>query len=432
MASQTVVLSQPSPLSVRPVASCKVALLGFGTVGSSVARILSSGAIPGLELAHVFNRNVRRKRVSWVDSSVCWTEDVDAVLNGDADVVVEVIGGVEPARSWVKAALEAGKSVVTANKQLIARFGPELSAVAAENGCQLLFGASVAGGVPVITAVERGLAGDELQSVCGILNGTCNYILSKMEAGQPFAAALKQAQKLGYAEADPTDDVAGYDTRAKLVILARVALGAEIPVDAVPCTAISHVQPIDFEYARELGCTIRQIGEAHVNGDEAFATVEPMLVRQTSALARAQGCENVVITGGKLGGNTAFSGPGAGGDATAVAVISDLLTLSRHPSIAALRPARNFALAKDCVAPYFLRFVVKDRPGIVASIASVLARYHINVDAVFQKPGFDKSALPFVVTVEACSGAKLGAALEEIAKSEFLVEAPLKLRIFAD
>lgn len=432
MASQTVVLSQPAPLSVPPAASRKVALLGFGTVGSSVARILNSGAVSGLELTYVFNRDVERKRVSWIDSSVCWTEDVDAVLNSDADVVVEVVGGVEPARSWVKAALEAGKSVVTANKQLIARFGPELLAVAAENGCQLLFGASVAGGVPVITAVERGLAGDELQSVCGILNGTCNYILSKMETGQPFAVALAQAQQLGYAEADPTDDVAGYDTRAKLVILARVALGAEVPVETVPCTPISPVHPIDFEYARELGCTIRQIGEAHVNGNEAFATVEPMLVPQTSALARAQGCENVVITGGKLGGSTAFSGPGAGGDATAVAVVSDLLTLSHNPTNAALRAARTFALAKDCVAPYFLRFVVKDRPGIVATIASVLARYHINVDAVFQKPGCDKSALPFVVTVEGCSGIKLAAALEEISDSEFLVESPLKLRIFAD
>jgi len=339
---------------------------------------------------------------------------------------------VEPARTWVKAALEAGKSVVTANKQLIAHFGPELAAVAGDNGCQLLFGASVAGGVPVITAVERGLAGDELQSVCGILNGTCNYILSKMETGQPFALALKQAQELGYAEADPTDDVAGYDTRAKLVILARVALGAEVPVEAVPCAPISHVQPIDFEYARELGCTIRQIGEAHVNCDEAFATVEPMLVRQSSALARAQGCENVVITGGKFGGSTAFSGSGAGGDATAVAVVSDLLTLSQNASISPLRRARRFELADDCVAPYFLRFVVKDRPGIVASIAGVLARYHINVDAVFQKPGFEKSALPFVVTVEACSRVKLVAALQEIAASEFLVETPLKLRIFAD
>src|SRR5690348_2082578 len=189
MSSQTVMLSQPESFSVAPATTRKIALLGFGTVGSSVARILSSGTVPGLELTHVFNRNVQGKRVCWVDSSVCWTEHVDAVLCSDADVIVEVVGGVEPARSWVKAALEAGKSVVTANKQLIARSGKELSAVAAENGCQLLFGASVAGGVPVITAVERGLAGDELQSVCGILNGTCNYILSKMEAGQAFASA---------------------------------------------------------------------------------------------------------------------------------------------------------------------------------------------------------------------------------------------------
>src|SRR5690349_4814024 len=368
MASQTVLLSQPAPLSVASSAPRKVALLGFGTVGRSVARILSSENVPGLELTHVFNRNVNRKRVSWVDSSVCWTEHIGAVLSSDADVVVEVLGGIEPARSWVKAALEAGKSVVTANKQLIARFGPELCAIAAENCCQLLFGASVAGGVPVITGVELGLAGDELQSISGILNGTCNYIFSKMEGGEPFAAALKQAQELGYAEADPTDDIEGYDTRAKLVILARVALRAEVPLEAVPCTPISDVQPIDFEYARELGCTIRQIGEAHVNGEQAFGTVEPMLVRQNSALARAQGCENVVITGGKLGGNTAFSGPGAGGDATAVAVVSDLLALSRNSSGVALRPTRDFELASDCVAPYFLRFVVRDRPGIVASI----------------------------------------------------------------
>jgi len=430
MASQSVFLAVPEPVQAKASTALRVAIVGFGTVGSSVARILSDGGFPGLELTHVFNRNVDRKRASWVSPSVQWTQDFNEVLESDVEVLVEVVGGLEPARSWLKAALQAGKSVVTANKQLIARYGRELSHIASQNECQLLFGASVAGGVPVITAVENGLSGDQILSVCGILNGTCNYILSKMEEGQSFSDALKQAQALGYAEADPTDDVQGYDTRAKLVILARVALGAELCLEDVPCSAISNVVPVDFEYAHDLGCTIRQVGEAHVTTGHAFATVEPMLVRRDSPLARARGCENVVITRGKFAGSTAFFGPGAGGNATAVAVVSDLVTLSENRSVATVHAAKKFDKAKDCVAPYYLRFIVKDRPGIVASIAAELARFEINVDAVFQKPGYDKSHLPFVITVEACSAAKLAAALREISRSDFLVEAPLMLRIF--
>ena len=431
MATQTVVISENLPVVVPERVSARVAILGFGTVGSSVARILSEGGLPELELVQVFNRNVERKRAAWAGSSVQWTQSFEDVLNGDADVVVEVMGGVEPARECVTALLESGKSVVTANKQLIARCGPELEELASKNGCQLLFGASVAGGVPVITALERGLAGDEIQSICGILNGTCNYIFNKMEEGLPFTSALKQAQELGYAEADPTNDVDGYDTRAKLVILARVALRTEISLDQVSCRSVSSVTPVDFEYARELACTIRQIGQAEVDAETSFATVQPMLVRQGSPLARAQGCENVVITEGKFGGTNAFSGPGAGGNATAVAVLSDLVTVTQGDSKPVARKSHGLDAAEDHVAPYYLRFVVSDRPGIVARIAAVLAKFEINVDAVFQKPGYDKTHLPFVITVEPCSAAKLDAALHEIAAFEFLVEAPLKLRIFA-
>lgn len=431
MATQTVVFSENLRIVAGERASLKVAILGFGTVGSSVARILTDGAIPDLQLVQVFNRNVERKRVSWTKSSVQWTQDFEDVVNGDAEVVVEVMGGVEPAREWVAALLESGKSVVTANKQLIARCGPELEQLAMENECRLLYGASVAGGVPVITALERGLAGDEIESICGILNGTCNYIFSKMQDGLPFASALKQAQELGYAEADPTDDVDGYDTRAKLVILARVALRTEISLDQVSCRSISSIAPVDFEYARELGCTIRQVGQAEIDSESSFATVQPMLVQQGSPLARAQGCENVVITEGRFGGRNAFSGPGAGGNATAVAVLSDLVALTQGESRAILRKSRDLIAADDHVAPYYLRFVVSDRPGIVARIAGVLAKFEINVDAVFQKPGYDKSHLPFVITVEPCSAAKLEQALREISAFEFMVESPLKLRIFS-
>lgn len=431
MATQTVVLSENLPIAAGERASLKVAILGFGTVGSAVARILTDGAIPDLQLVQVFNRNVERKRVSWTESPVQWTQNFEDVLNGDADVAVEVMGGMEPAREWVAALLESGKSVVTANKQLIARCGPELEQLARDNECQLLYGASVAGGVPVITALERGLAGDDIESICGILNGTCNYIFSKMQDGLPFASALKQAQELGYAEADPTDDVDGYDTRAKLVILARVALRTEISLDQVSCRSISNIAPVDFEYARELGCTIRQVGQAEIDSETSFATVRPMLVQQGSPLARAQGCENVVITEGRFGGTNAFSGPGAGGNATAVAVLSDLVALTQGESRAILRKSRDLIAADDHVAPYYLRFVVSDRPGIVARIAGVLAKFEINVDAVFQKPGYDKSHLPFVITVEPCSAAKLEQALREISAFEFMVESPLKLRIFS-
>src|SRR5205807_8438927 len=245
--------------------------------------------VPGLELVQIFNRNVDRKRAAWVDASVQWTQKFDDVLSSDADVVVEVMGGVEPTRGWVGALLESGKSVVTANKQLIARHGSELCEAAYRGDCQLLFGASVAGGVPVITALEQGLSGDQLHSICGILNGTCNYILSKMEEGLAFSAALKQAQELGYAEADPTDDVDGYVTRAKLVILARIALGADIALEQVACASIRCITPTDFEYARELGCTIRQVGQSGVDGSKSYAAVEPMIVARDSPLARAKG-----------------------------------------------------------------------------------------------------------------------------------------------
>jgi homoserine dehydrogenase len=428
MASQTVLL--PTNQTTDKELASKVAILGFGTVGSSVARILADEQLPSLELVQVFNRSVERKRAAWVNPSVQWTQNFQDVLQSNADVVVEVMGGVDPARDWVTALLESGKSVVTANKQLIARHGSELCDAAYRSGSQLLFGASVAGGVPVITALEQGLCGDRLHSICGILNGTCNYILSKMEEGLPFSSALKQAQELGYAEADPTDDVDGYDTRAKLVILARIALSADIALEEVSCASISSISPVDFAYARELGCTIRQIGEAEVNGSTSYAAVQPMIVPQDSPLARATGCENVVMTKGKFGGNNAFSGPGAGGNATAVAILSDLLSLPRARGTQVSRRSRRFDAAADYAAPYFLRFVVKDRPGIVANIAAILAKFEINLDAVFQKPGYDKDRLPFVVTVEACSAAKIKDALQEISRFDFLLEPPLQLRIF--
>lgn len=251
---------------------CKVGLIGFGTVGRSVARILTAGT-GQLQLTHVYNRNVERKKVDWVKREVVWTENVDDVLASDCDVVLELIGGLDPAEGWVRRALESGKSVVTANKQLMARLGPGLLRLAAERGRHLLYGASVAGGIPVLLGLQEGLAGDRIQRISGILNGTCNYILSQIEnAGISFGEALEQAQAKGFAEANASEDIDGFDARAKLTILARTALNASLEPEQVETHSIREVEQIDFAYAHDLGCTIRQISRAELGKDPRLLT----------------------------------------------------------------------------------------------------------------------------------------------------------------
>jgi homoserine dehydrogenase len=209
--------------------ACRVALIGFGTVGRAVAKILCENSSGSLRLTHICNRNVERKKQAWVPGDVVWTEDFQSVMNSDADIVIELIGGLVPAEQIVRSALEAGKSVVTANKQLIARHGQELLQLASSKGCRLEFGASVAGGVPVLPALRTGLSGDRLHGIAGILNGTCNYILSRIESARiPFSEALEEAQARGYAEADASEDLDGGDARAKLAILALAGLHAHV------------------------------------------------------------------------------------------------------------------------------------------------------------------------------------------------------------
>ena len=408
----------------------KVAVLGFGTVGTSVARILCDLQPGTLELTHIFNRGVARKRVDWLSCPVEWSEDADRVLASEVDIIVELAGGLDPAGRWVRTALEAGKSVVTANKKLIAAHGVELEALARSRDCQLLYGAAVAGGVPVIPGLQQGLAGDKCHRIEGILNGTCNFILSRMETGAEFAEALRQAQMLGYAEADPTEDVAGFDARAKLTILSRIALGAEIRPEEVTAGSIVPVAAIDFAYAHELKCTIRQVSRAELGPDglQVRATVGPMLVPQASPFAWSRGTENMVIVTGKYGGDTVFSGHGAGGHPTAVAVVSDLLAIA-HGSKAPTITSHKAAVSSDLLLRHYIRFIVKDRPGIVAEIAGGLARQGINIGALLQRPGYAEDRLPFVVTVEPCATSALNRALEEIGKMDCLIEPPLELQI---
>ena len=411
---------------------CRVVLAGFGTVGRSVARVLHD-LRDEVELVAVLDRRAGLKRADWLDDRVHWTESVDEALDLDAQVFVELIGGLDPAETWIRRALERGSSVVTANKQVIAHAGPALMGVAAAHGGQLRFEASVAGGVPVIRAIESGLAGDRLTRIAGVLNGTCNYILTRMERdGAPFADALKEAQALGFAEADPSQDIDGRDARAKLAILAMVALGVQAPASAIRHDTIAAVTPFDFTYARRLGCTIRQVARASRDeGSEVLdACVGPALVPLASPLARVHGSENLVTVTGRFGGETSFGGRGAGGDPTAVAVVSDVLGIARGARPPARpKPVPVDRVSSDLPAPYYIRFTVADRPGIIAALASVFAAHQINIDAILQEPGFPDAERPFVVSLDASPAVAVRDALRTIADLDFHVVPPLAIPV---
>jgi homoserine dehydrogenase len=310
--------------------------------------------------------------------------------------------------------------------------------MAREHGRQLRFEAAVAGGIPVIGALREGVAGDRVNRITGILNGTCNFILTSMEnEGAAFSDALARAQELGYAEADPTDDVQGYDARAKLAILCAVGFRVPVAPEAISCRPITLVDAIDFRYAGELGGTIRQISQAaldETSPDRIIASVRPSVVPKTSPLARVDGSQNIIVARGHYGGDTVYSGSGAGGGPTSVAIVSDLVALAADrgepradaPSTGTVRVDPEFVTA------HYLRFIVRDNPGILASIAQALAAQDINIDAVLQLPAGTKDALPFVVTIEPCAPATLARALADINALDFHVCPPVDLPLMSD
>jgi homoserine dehydrogenase len=413
----------------------RVAIAGFGTVGRSVARLLQELALPELRLTVVLNRGIEGKRVDWVDPRVRWTESIDEALADDVDVFVELIGGRSPAEPWIRKALHAGKSVVTANKQVIAHRGPELVVEAFRLRRHLRFEAAVAGGVPVVRAIQHGLAGDRLTRVTGILNGTCNYILSRMERDRlPFRDALAEARALGLAEADCSQDIDGIDAQAKLAILAQIAFGAHIVPGDIQARGIDAIDAVDFVYARQMGCTIRQVAWAETTRDPRTlrAAVGPALVPLDSPLARVRGSDNIVTLQGRFGGETTFGGRGAGGEPTAVAVVSDLLAIARDElpcrAGAGIAPAE---VSPEFTSAYYVRFTVSDCPGIIASLASTFARHSINIDAILQEPGFPIGRRPFVVSLEPSPRSSIERAMADLADFEFHGEPPLTLPVFS-
>jgi homoserine dehydrogenase len=329
---------------------CRVALLGFGTVGSAVARRLASldfDPAPDIRLTHVFDRRAAQKRAALsVDPSTCsgspragsrgdgvvWTTSIDEVLQSGADVVVEAIGGVDPAAEWIRAALLAGKSVVTANKQVVARDGAALLTLAARQGRQLRFEAAVGGAMPIVRAIGEGLAGDRIERLTAILNGTTNAVFSQMEAtGCTLDAAVADARARGYAEADASSDLDGHDACAKLAILCALAFGLRVDLPRIAVRSSSAIVAADFARAGSRGATIRQI--AHAEYDRAAsaltAWVAPIEVARTSIFGQTHGAQNAVLIRGAHSGEIGVFGAGAGGDATAVAVLGDIRAIAR-------------------------------------------------------------------------------------------------------
>ncbi len=380
-------------------APLRLGIAGLGTVGASVARLIEgqSGVFAAqlgrsVQLAAVSARN-RTKDRGFAMGSVAWFDDpVGLARSNSIDVFVELIGGEDgPAHASVRAALETGKGVVTANKALLAKHGVELALLAEERGAELSFEAAVGGGIPIVKTLREALAGNRLTRVYGILNGTCNFILTKMEEGGTYADALKEAQALGYAEADPTFDVEGLDTAQKLAILTSVAFGTTIDRDAVFVEGITAIEPDDLLAAAELGYRIKLLGVAQRTESGIEQRVHPTMVPRDCDIARISGVTNAVAVDGDFIGSVMLSGPGAGGNATASAVVGDIIDLARGMRVPPLgRPAASLEPYRQAgmqvhEGGYYLRLKVRDRPGAFAAIARRMAEAGISLDSILQR-----------------------------------------------
>jgi homoserine dehydrogenase len=376
--------------------SAGIGLLGLGVVGSAVAQAVvarhgKDDPATSLSIKAAVVRDLGRDRSVELDSSIVSTDPESVVSNPEVDVVVELMGGENPAFDYISSAVKAGKHVVTANKEVMCKRGDELLALAANNDVQLLYEASVGGGIPIIGPLMNDLTANKIQSVRAIINGTTNFILTKMaNEGADFDDVLSEAQSLGYAEADPTADVDGFDALYKISVLARLAFHTEVPVDAIHREGIREVHAKDFRYASELGFTIKLLAAAQTNDQSGLlARVHPALIPVEVPMASVNGVLNAVEVEGDLVGPLWFQGPGAGPQPTASAVMGDILRIvnSGCGSSSTQADMAPFALASmsDHICQYYLRLTAADRPGVLASIASVLGDADISINSVLQK-----------------------------------------------
>lgn len=423
-----------------------VGIVGLGNVGSGAISILTENAEQialklgfRLNVVAVCSRSVAEKSLPRELDGVFKTADWrEVVAHPKVDVVAELVGGIGVAQEIIDGAIAHGKSVVTANKELMALRGSEIWDRAILAGINLAMEASVAGGIPIHAVLREGISGDRVIALKGILNGTSNFILTEMEKhGEPLEKVLAEAQGLGYAEADPSADIDGYDARSKLAILSALAFGERITPTDIYVDGIRRITPLDFQYAHQLGHTIRLVCSADQTHDGLILSVRPALIAQSTILAGVQGAYNAVWVKGFYGQDTFYYGRGAGPNSTGVAVVSDLMRVARE--IRSGSPERVSPFAHERLGeykpvsvrlqkrPYYLRFRVEDRPGITAALAGILAAKHIGLEAVLQQPCDTKHDLPFVITTETTSEAAMCEAVEEMSKLDFLKQPPLAL-----
>jgi homoserine dehydrogenase len=398
----------------------RVGLLGSGTVGSAFVVLLD-------ERAQEIERFNGRRPV------ICGTltrtrGDFDEILD-EAELVVELMGGIDPAREYLMRAMRAGRHVVTANKQLLSQHGEELFETAREQGVRLRFEAAVAGVVPVVRVLEESLSATPIERVHGIVNGTTNFILTEMTHGSSYADALAEAQRRGFAEADPSDDVSGRDAAAKMAILARLAFGTPVHLDQVHYEGIEHLDLDDIEYARELGLGLKLIGTAERRSDGLSVRVHPAFLYSGHPLASVSGTFNAVTVESETITEITMSGPGAGGRQTASAVLGDVVSVMTG---GARPPAAPLALPliDDVASAFYLHFDVADEPGVLAAITKVLGDHGVSIKSVVQR-GMGEGARLVMVT-HPVLGSSLGAAVERVAAFEFLRSTPRTIRVIEE
>ncbi len=394
----------------EPASAVRVALLGCGVVGSQTARLLLEHAADldarvgrRLELVAIGDRASEREGID----SALLTPDLDALVRRpDVDVVVELLGGIEPAKSLIEAAIAHGKSVVTANKALLSRHGGELFAAAREAGVDLYYEAAVAGAIPIIRPLRESLVADSVTAVMGIVNGTTNYILDQMHTtGASFADALAEAQALGFAEADPTADVEGHDAAAKAALLASLAFHTRVRLSDVDCEGISGITTDDINAAREMRCVIKLLARCAMSADGSVAVgVHPTMVPLTHPLASVSGAYNAVFVELEWADSLMFMGPGAGGRPTASAVVGDVVSAARNKVRGVAGPGETFYNEPRITDPgavasrYYLQLCVEDAPGVLARVASCMANHGVSIQAVRQEQGSEGAARVGIMT----------------------------------
>ena len=422
----------------------RIGIAGLGTVGAGVVKLLAEhgrllslrGGRP-LKLVAVSARSRTRKRDIDV-SGVRWEKDPLALASAsDIDVVVELIGGSSGvARRLVQKALASGKHVVTANKALLALYGTELAAAAEKKDRILAFEAAVAGGIPIIKALREGLVGNKVGRLYGILNGTCNYILTTMrETGRDFEVVLAEAQAAGYAEADPSFDVDGIDAAHKLAVLTGAAFGAKVNFPGIHVEGIRHVTAMDIEFAEELGYRIKLLGLARETRHGIEQRVHPCMVPLAAPIAHIEGVFNAVVVEGDFVGTTMFQGRGAGQGPTASAVVADLVDVARGRHMpafvvpAARLAARPASPMARHVGAYYMRLMVQDRPGVISAVSGALAKERISLESMLQRGRSQSGDVPVVLTTHETEEAAMRRALARIAKLKAVAEDPCLIRI---